>query len=108
MEHTATLPRGSAGGPLLDAEGRLLGINALRLEGGLIIALGPGLRLARDGRALGRGERVWRPYLGVAVAPSPVARRMRRAVGLPEQDGLLVRGVEDESPPPTRGWLAAT
>jgi serine protease Do len=32
------------------------------------------------------------------VAPVFVARRMRRAVGLPEQDGLLVRGVEEDSP----------
>ena len=36
--------------------------------------------------------------LGVAVAPAHVARRLRRSVGLPERDGLLVRGVEDDSP----------
>jgi S1-C subfamily serine protease len=34
----------------------------------------------------------------VAVAPPRVARRMRRAVGLPEREGLLVRGVEEGSP----------
>jgi serine protease Do len=34
----------------------------------------------------------------VAVAPSYVARRLRRSVGLPERDGLLVRGVEGDSP----------
>ncbi len=27
-----------------------------------------------------------------------MARRLRRAVGLPERDGLLVREVEDDSP----------
>jgi putative serine protease PepD len=32
------------------------------------------------------------------VAPPRVARRMRRAVGLPERSGLLVRAVEDGSP----------
>ena len=97
IEHTATLPRGSAGGPLLDVEGRLLGVNALRLEGGLIVALGPASGLREAVERLGRGEEPARPYLGVAVAPAHVARRMRRAVGLPEQDGLLVRGIEDES-----------
>lgn len=97
LEHTATLPRGSAGGPLLDLEGRLLGVNVLRLEGGLIVALGPGSGLREAVERLGRGEERDRPYLGVAVAPAHVARRMRRAVGLPEQDGLLVRGVEDQS-----------
>jgi serine protease Do len=98
LEHTATLPRGSAGGPLLDVDGRLLGVNALRLEGGLIVALGPGSGLRDAVERLVRGEEPARPFLGVAVAPAHVARRMRGAVGLPEREGLLVRGVEDESP----------
>ena len=34
----------------------------------------------------------------MAIAPPRVARRLRRAVGLPERDGLLVRAVEDGSP----------
>jgi serine protease Do len=98
LEHTAPLPRGSAGGPLLDPDGRLLGVNLLRLDGGLIIALG----VAGEARGvvdrLARGEEATRPRLGVAVAPARVARRMRRAVGLPEQDGVLVRAVEEGSP----------
>ncbi len=98
LEHTAPLPRGSGGGPLLDADGRLLGVNLLRLDGGLIIALGVagGLRSAVE--RLARGEEPARPRLGVAVAPGRAARRMRRAVGLPERDGVLVRAVEDGSP----------
>jgi serine protease Do len=97
VEHTAPLPRGSAGGPLLDVDGGLLGINVLRLEGGLIVALGAagGLRDTVD--HLARGEEPERPFLGVAVAPPRVARRMRRAVGLPERDGVLVRDVQDGS-----------
>ena len=41
-----------------------------------------------------------RPDAGWAWAwrPSHVARRLRRAVGLPERDGLLVREVEEDSP----------
>ena len=30
----------------------------------------------------------------MAIAPPRVARRLRRAVGLPERDGVLVRAVE--------------
>jgi S1-C subfamily serine protease len=33
----------------------------------------------------------------VAIAPPRVARRLRRAVGLPELDGVLVRAVEEGS-----------
>jgi serine protease Do len=98
IEHTAPLPRGSAGGPLLDVEGRLLGINVLRLEGGLIVALNANAGLREAAQRLAEGEAPARPYLGVAIAPPRAARRMRRAVGLTERDGLLVRAVEEGSP----------
>jgi S1-C subfamily serine protease len=98
IEHTAPLPRGSSGGPLVDLQGRLLGLNSLRLEGGLILA-SPATEAVRERvRLLARGEAPARHRLGVAVAPPRVARRLRRAVGLPERDGLLVRAVEDDGP----------
>jgi S1-C subfamily serine protease len=98
IEHTAPLPRGSSGGPLVDTEGRLLGLNALRLDGGLILAVPATAAVKERASRLARGEAPASPRLGVAIAPPRVARRMRRAVGLPERDGLLVRAVEDGSP----------
>lgn len=98
IEHTAPLARGSSGGPLVDAEGRLLGINTLRLEGSLILALPADESLRQRTEALARGETPSSARLGVAIAPPRAARRMRRAVGLPERDGLLVRDVLDSGP----------
>jgi serine protease Do len=97
IEHTAPLPRGSSGGPLVDSAGRLLGINSIRVDGGLILALPADAALHDRVEALGRGEAPKRIRLGVAIAPPRVARRLRRAVGLPERDGVLVRAVEDDS-----------
>jgi DNA-binding MarR family transcriptional regulator len=48
------------------------------------------------------GERVT-PRLGVAVATSAVARRMRRAVGLPDESGVLILRVRRESPAAAAG-----
>jgi S1-C subfamily serine protease len=102
LEHTAPLLPGSSGGPVVNAAGQVLGINTNRLGEGFYLAIPTaGLRGRVD--ALGRGETPSRPRLGVAVAPPELARRMRRAVGLPERDGLLVRGVEDESPAASAG-----
>ena len=98
IEHTAPLAPGSSGGPLLDADGRLIGINTNRLGEGFYLALPAEAALRDRVDQLGRGESPRRPRLGVAVAPAHVARRLRRSVGLPERDGLLVRGVEDGSP----------
>jgi serine protease Do len=103
VEHSAPLPRGSSGGPLVDAEGRLLGINTVRLEGGLILALPADEALRRRVDALAKGEAPTRPRLGVALAPPRAARRLRAAVGLPERDGLLVRDVENGSPAAAAG-----
>ena len=98
IEHTAPLVRGSSGGPIVDASGRLLGVNTLRLEGSLILALAADEALRERVDALARGEAPARARLGVAIAPPRAARRMRRAVGLPERDGVLVREVLDATP----------
>jgi serine protease Do len=98
LEHTAPLPRGSSGGPLVDGEHRLLGLNSIRLEGGLILALPADAAMQRRAEALASGSAAARPRLGIAIAPPRAARRMRAAVGLPERDGLLVRGVVEGSP----------
>jgi serine protease Do len=98
IEHTAPLPRGSSGGPLVGPDGNLLGINSLRLDGGLILAVPAGAAVKERILGLARGEAVSPHRLGVAIAPPRVARRLRSAVGLPERDGLLVRAVEDGGP----------
>jgi serine protease Do len=103
IEHTAPLASGSSGGALLDVQGRFLGLNTNRIGEGFYLALPADAELKDRIDALGRGESTSRRRLGVAVAPAHVARRLRRSVGLPEHDGLLVRGVEDGSDAATAG-----
>jgi serine protease Do len=98
IEHTAPLAPGSSGGPVVDAAGRLLGIDTNRLGEGFYLAVPADATLRDRVEALGRGETPSRVHLGVAVAPAEVARRLRRSVGLPDRDGVLVRGVEPGSP----------
>jgi serine protease Do len=96
IEHTAPLPRGAGGGPLVDTAGAVLGVNALRADPGFLLAL-PATVVGGAVEGLLQGGA--RPrYLGVALAPAGASRRMRAAVGLPERDGLLVRRVERGGP----------
>ena len=92
IEHTAALPRGASGGPLVDASGRLLGINTVRLEGGLIMAVPADAPLKTAVERLSRGEGAKRPRLGVALAPPR-----------PGHIGLLVRAVQEGSPAEAAG-----
>jgi serine protease Do len=98
LEHTAPLLPGSSGGPVLTAAGQLLGINTNRLGEGFYLAIPADEALRGRVDALASGESAQSPRLGIAIAPNFVARRLRRAVGLPETDGLLIRDVADDSP----------
>ncbi|MEA2170291.1 MAG: hypothetical protein QOF76_3591 [Solirubrobacteraceae bacterium] len=90
IEHTAPLPARASGAPLTDIDGRLVGINTARLEGGFILALPADAAMrARVERLAGARQR---PQLGLALA-----RPRNRA------DGLVVRAVQDASPAAVAG-----
>ena len=103
LEHTAPLLPGSSGGPVVDSSGRLLGINTNRLGEGFYLAIPADATLKSKVDTLARGESPARPQLGIGVAPADVARGLRRAVGLDEVDGLLVRQVMDDGPAQAAG-----
>jgi serine protease Do len=103
LEHTAPLPRGSSGSPVVTAQGAVVGINTNRLGDGFYLALPADGELQSRLTALAAGESRTRPRLGVGLAPAHVAKALRRSVGLDERDGLLVRVVEDGSPAETAG-----
>ena len=94
IEHTAPMAPGSSGSALVDVEGGLVGLNTNRLGAGFYQALPTDAVLRARIDRLAAGEDLERPRLGIAIAPSWVAQRMRAAVGLPPRDGLLVREVE--------------
>jgi serine protease Do len=103
IEHTAPMPTGAGGGPLVDELGSVIGLNALRGDAGFLLALPATTVRGAIDRALAGREPV---RLGVALASPRAGQRIRSAVGLPHRDGLLVRAVEDGSPAELAGVLA--
>jgi serine protease Do len=98
LEHTAPLGRGSSGSPVVDADGTVVGLNTNRLGEGFYLALPADEALRSRLRALAAGEVTAPRRLGIGLTPAHVAAKLRRSVGLPERDGLLVRLVEDGGP----------
>jgi S1-C subfamily serine protease len=90
VQHTAALNPGNSGGPLVDARGRVVGVNTA------IIAMAQGIGFAVPSTTaqwvlteiLTQG-RVRRAYLGISGRDRPLDRRLVRALGLP-----LMRAVE--------------
>jgi serine protease Do len=103
LQHSAPVARGGSGGPVVNVTGEVVGINTHRLDDGFYLAapVTPALheRLAR----LAAGEHIERRRLGVALAPSAAARRVRQAAGLPDRDGVLITNVGDGSPAAAAG-----
>lgn len=103
IEHTAPLPRGSSGGPVLDASGTVIGINTHRLGEGFYLALGAGEQMQRRVDQLVAGAHLGTRRLGIRTVPADATARMRRRVGLDDRAGLLVAQVLDDSPAATAG-----
>ena len=103
LEHTAPLPRGASGGPVVNGEGRLVGMDVNRIEGGLYQAVRADDVLRGIIEQLARGE-VPRPRrLGVQVVPRRRAAWLRAAVGLDPAEGVLLAGVDPDGPAAAAG-----
>jgi len=93
---------GISGGPLLDAEGRVIGVNTAGLRRGLVLTI-PAATLRRVADGLLTHGRVRRGYLGVAAQTVPVPPALGQTVN--QRAGLLVHAVEPGSPAEHAGLL---
>lgn len=94
---------GFSGGPLVDAEGRFLGLNTTALLwGGTSLTVPPATVSRVVGTLLAHG-RVRRGYLGIGLQPVELVPPLRERAG--EDAGLLVVSVQPDSPAERAGLL---
>lgn len=93
---------GFSGGPLVEAGGRLIGLNTSGLGQGVSLAI-PASTLSRVAGALQSDGRVRRGYLGVSTQRVRLPDEMATAAG--QKTGLLVISVESGSPAAEGGLL---
>jgi S1-C subfamily serine protease len=113
IQHTAPLNPGNSGGPLLDSQGAVIGINTA------IIAYAQGLGFAVPATTadwvvstLLTHGRVVRARLGVAGGTRPIDRRLARILGLAQGSVVEVLSVQDGGPAQRAGlrvgdWILA-
>jgi S1-C subfamily serine protease len=95
VETDRTIPRGFAGGPLIDAQGRVIGMNTRTLLRGHDLAI-PGVALEGSIAQLLAHGGISRGYLGVGVTSVALSKQLAQAVG--KLHGALISGLDDGGP----------
>lgn len=95
---------GFSGGPLIDGNGHVIGINTSGLTGGSSITIPSDLAWSIAGSLAEHGQ-VKRGYLGIRSQAVDVSRAQQEKLGRQQPHGLLIVSVVDESPAGTSGLL---
>jgi serine protease Do len=99
IQTDAAISPGNSGGPLLDSQGRVIGINTavIRVEGAQGLGFAIPINIARDiAEQLLTTGRIRRAYLGVALGD--LSPGLAERYGLPTRDGAVIGTVEPGSP----------
>lgn len=97
----AKLNPGYSGGPLVDAWGRMIGMNVAYFSGrGLAI---PTESLSLTIEKLAKYGKLKKGFLGVVIEPFELPDNLAKDPGIGQEKGLLVRAVEDGSPAKSAG-----
>src|SRR5262245_24104610 len=99
-----TMYPGFSGGPLVDATGRVVGLNTSGFARDAHLAL-PATTVSRVADELVRAGHVARGYLGLGMQPVSLPEPLRGALGLVQETGLIVVMVAPDGPAAHAGVL---
>ncbi len=103
VESDRQIPRGFAGGPLIDADGAVIGMNTRTLVRGADVAI-PSVTLRRVVAELVAHGGVRRGYLGVGAYPAQLPAQLSQLAGGAAR-GALIASIEDGGPAAAAGLL---
>ena len=105
IQTDAAINPGNSGGALVDAQGRLIGINDAIIEGGNGIGFAIPVNMARGVmEGFLNGGRVVRGFIG--VGPQDLDEGLAKSFGLPDSSGVLVSEVAPATPADSAGIKA--
>jgi S1-C subfamily serine protease len=95
---------GFSGGPLVAADGTVLGVNTSGLANGAAITI-PADIAWRTAETLAKYGRIKRGYLGIRSQTVEISAAAQKVLKREQGTGLLVVGVEDDSPASQGGFI---
>ena len=97
----AKLNPGYSGGPLVDASGKMIGMNVAYFSGrGIAVSIDS---LKEVVEMLSKDGKVKKGFLGVVIEPIELPEELAKAPGIGQEVGLLIRAVDAQSPAKAAG-----
>ena len=98
IQTDAAINPGNSGGPLIDTNGKVIGINTAKIpyaQGmGFAIPINVAKTIQLD--LIEKGQVTNRPWMGISTIK--ITRQLARYYGLPTREGVLIAGVQKNSP----------
>jgi S1-C subfamily serine protease len=106
IQTDAALNPGNSGGPLVSAQGEVIGINTAVILGaqGICFAIASNTAKFVLGELIQHG-RVRRAFIGVSAQTIPVPRRLAVAAGIANRFGAMITTIEEGSPAAAAGLM---
>jgi serine protease DegQ len=99
-----TLYPGFSGGPLVNVEGHVVGMNSSGVSRQLELTV-PATTVSRIADELFEKGHVTRGFIGVSLHPVPLPEAWRRTLTTPAEVGLMVMSVQPDGPAATAGVM---
>jgi S1-C subfamily serine protease len=99
LQSDAAMNPGNSGGPMIDTQGEVIGINTAIIPSAQGLSFSIGIDTAKEiARYLIRDGKVIKAYLGLMIHEVEINPRIRNFHKLESKKGLLIAGVEKSSP----------
>ena len=101
IQTDAAINFGNSGGPLIDGQGRVVGINTMIQRGEMAEGIGFAIPITEARKAaeeLRAGGSVKRGYLGISMNNTGISDKARAYYKLPDNNGVIVAGVTTDGP----------
>ncbi len=99
IQSDAALNPGNSGGPMITTEGEVVGVNTAIINGAQGISFSVDINTAKEvASQLIKNGKVFKAYLGFMLQEVPVHPKVLRHFHLPNEKGLFVTSLEQDSP----------
>lgn len=99
IQSDAALNPGNSGGPMINTDGEVIGVNTAILQGAQGLSFSVDINTAKEiANQLLRDGKVFKAYLGIQIQEVDINPKVKTHYNLPNKKGLFVTRIEPNSP----------